>query len=260
MIETFSVGGVLGAGFRIYFRNFIAFTLIAAIIYIPLMAFQWYGMQHLGSGSGSSAWIERALQMGLNAFVSGTLTFGVVKELQGQRASIGACIVTGFSRLVPVAVVAFLVLICEMIVPAIAVGMGIAMQSVGGVLFLMLLSFIPAIIIACMLYVATPAAVLEKPGVFGALRRSRELTQGYKGAIFGVLFLLGLFAFGIGLILATALDVTKSLHNMQTFIYVTMGINVVFGAIGACVQAVAYYTLRVEKEGANVNELASVFE
>ena len=55
----------------------------------------------------------------------------------------------------------------------------------------------PGVIVFCMLYVATQAAVLERPGVRGALRRSRELTRGHRFEMFGLVFILGLLSLGV---------------------------------------------------------------
>ena len=120
----------------------------------------------------------------LNILVSAALTYGVVMELQGKRASIGACVSTGLVRFFP----------------ALGVGLLTILAVVGGCLLLV----IPGIMVACALYIAMPISVIEKPGVMGALRRSRELTTGYKAQIFGLMFLLGLMAFGATLIMGVA--------------------------------------------------------
>ena len=93
-------------------------------------------------------------------------------ELQGQHASIGACISTGIVRLLPVLGVAILQML------AIA----------GGFIAII----IPGLIVYCMLYVATQASVLERPGIVGALKRSRELTDGHKMEIFGIVVVMWL--------------------------------------------------------------------
>jgi len=229
-------------GFRVYFRNIIAFTLITALLYVPIILFTMWYLNRAASfdlaGFAKFSLVLVAMNMVLNSFVSATLTYGVVKELQGQRASIGQCIVVGFKRMLPV--------------------MGVAIVSALAIMGGFILLIIPGFIVLCMLYVATPASVIEAPGVFGALRRSRELTNGHKGSIFGLVFLLGLMSWGVNKIHEAAMPVTA--ENFKAFMYVNTGISIVFAALGACVSAVAYYALRAEKEGTSANELASVFE
>jgi hypothetical protein len=243
MNEQFGVGSVLSTAFRVYFRNIIAFTLITALLYIPVILFTTWFLSRSADSFDMASLAKfglgmAGLNMVLNSFVSATLTYGVVKELQGQRASIGQCIVVGFKRMLPVFGVA--------IVSALAL--------IGGFILLV----IPGFIVMCMLYVATPASVIEAPGVFGALRRSRDLTAGHKGSIFGLVFLLGLIGWGVNKIHEVAMPVT--LANFKSYMYINTGIQIVLAALGACVAAVAYYALRAEKEGTSANELAAVFE
>jgi hypothetical protein len=228
--------------FRVYARNFIAFTLITAVLYIPLIAWMLHAsssrIETLNDALKQLA-VVGGLSLFLNSFVTATLTFGVVKDLQGQRASIGACISTGFKRMLP----------------ALGVGLLAGLAMVGG--FVLLL--IPGFIVMCMLYVSTPASVIEKPGVLGALRRSRDLTSGHKGGVFGILFMLWLIGWGISKIEAAAFTPT-SVEDFRLSMYITMGIQVILGTLSSVVAAVAYYALRAEKEGTSANELAAVFE
>jgi hypothetical protein len=230
-------------GFRVYFRNIIAFTLITALLYVPIILFTtWYLSRPIDTFNVASlakfTLAMSAMNMVLSSFVSATLTYGVIKELQGQRASIGACIVVGFKRMFPV--------------------LGVAIVSALAIMGGFILLIIPGFIVLCMLYVATPASVIEAPGVFGALRRSRELTNGHKGSIFGLVFLLGLMSWGVNKIHDAAS--TPTYETLKSYMYINTAIQIVFAALGACIAAVAYYALRAEKEGTSANELAAVFE
>lgn len=262
MNEQFGVGSVLGMGFRVYGRNIIAFTLITALLYVPLGVYSWWLTQRMIDGHvTASSVLQNAGIMGimtlfLNAFVSATLTYGVVKDLQGERASIGKCISVGFSRMIPVFGVALMSGLAIIAIPFLIGLLMYSLRSAEGLIILLALSFIPTIIIYCMLYVATPASVIEKPGVFGALSRSKELTSGNKGAIFGILFMLGLIGFGVDKIEEAAFGNS----SLKALMFIELGTKIVLGAIGSCVAAVAYYSLRATKEGTSANELASVFE
>lgn len=242
MNENFSVGTVLGRGIGTYFKNIIPFTLIVAVVYLPMIIWTYVVFSNNSlTIEQIQSWTlkEYVFKLVLSSFAVATLTFGVVKELQGERASIGTCIANGISRSLP----------------ALGVGLMTALAVVGGAILLV----VPGIIAACMLYVAMPASVIEKPGVFGALRRSRELTDGYKGSIFGVLFLFGLANWVAGQIVVHVMAPT-TLPQLRTLAIVIVAIDVVLAGIGACVAAVAYYLLRAEKEGTSAHELASVFE
>jgi hypothetical protein len=240
MNTTFGIGNVLGTGFRIWAKNFIPFMVITALIYSPVLLWNFSALQ-----SSSLAELVRTFQYSsgimalLNIMVSAALTYGVVMELQGQRASVGACIGTGLTRFFPVLGVAILAAIC--------VGLGT------------LLLVIPGIIVFCMLYVSTQAAVLERPGVMGALSRSRELTRGHKMEIFGLLFILGLLSVGLQLVVGRITMPTDGEH-FGRYIMSLLVEQMVVGSISAVMASVAYYFLRAEKEGTSASELAAIFD
>ncbi|MHC4224040.1 MAG: hypothetical protein ACYSUN_08625, partial [Planctomycetota bacterium] len=118
--------------------------------------------------------------------------------------------------------------------------------------FMMLV--IPGIIFTCMLYVAIPVAVVEKPGVFASLKRSAELTNGNKGSIFGIALVLG-FLQQIG---QTIVD--KATPEETWAIWVVLAVSFAFGALQSVAMGVSYYRLRESKEGVSIDELVKVFE
>lgn len=251
-MNEFSVGRVLGTGFRIWFKNLIPFLLITLLIYVPLIL---WGYSIVHAEQELDLWLKgfdrfSKLTLGLipllNILVSAALTYGVVMELQGQHASIGACIATGIRRFFPVLGVALLTMICV----------------IGGTIALV----IPGIIVACMLYVTTQVAVLEGPGVMASLSRSRELTRGHRGQIFGVLLLLGILGWVVTKIIETTMLDPASItpdnvfSKLRMYMYVELARSVVIGSLGSVFAAVAYYFLRSEKEGTSAAELANVFE
>jgi len=252
MNTTFGIGNVLGTGIRIWVKNFAPFMLITALIYSPLWI--WgittvHGEMTIEKllAAARVEQFQALLVLLLNVFVSAALTYGVVMELRGQRASLGACIATGLGRFFPALGSAMLSALCIL----------------GGSLLI-----IPGIILMCMLYVTTPAAVLERPGVLGALKRSRELTHGHKFEIFGLCFIMLLAAFALGKLVQTMtlphlterayLD--ETMRNFPTYMYVNLVLQMVLGSLNAAMAAVAYYFLRSEKEGTSADELAQIFD
>jgi hypothetical protein len=253
MKTTFGIGNVLGTGLRIWVRNFAPFMLITALIYSPL----WIWCTSTLRGEMTSDKLEAAttilqLEAGfgllLEVFVAAALTYGVVMDLRGQRASLAACISTGLARFFPALGAALLSMLC------------IAGASV--------LLLVPGIIVGCMLYVTTPAAVLERPSVTGALRRSRKLTDGHKFEIFGLMVILVLASLAAGKIVQ---DVTlphldepgyaaETMRDFPTYVYVHILLQMVLSSLGAAMQGVAYYFLRAEKEGTTADELARIFD
>lgn len=270
MENRFSIGSVLGNGFRIWFKNLIPFLIITMLIYAPLLI--WgitlvQGEPELfshGQKLDTFAKASLAIVPLSNIFVAAALTYGVVMELQGSHASVGACIATGLVRFFPVLGVAILFVLVVggsafvIMLPAFAVG--------GGAFILVIPALIVAAILYSMLYVATPVAVLERAGIVGALKRSRELTNFKKMEIFGLWLILALMNWGVTKVVeSTMLDPSsftpENIYGViRRYMYVDLARAIIVGSIGSVMTAVAYFQLRNEKEGTSADELAAVFE
>jgi hypothetical protein len=243
MNTTFGVGNVLATGFRVWARNFVPFLLITALIYAPALIWETSAIPDtLTRASIRDAFVvvryATTLLILLNVLVSAALTYGVVMELQGQRASIGACIATGLTRFVPALGVAFLTCLCV----------------AGGVVLLV----VGSIVLYCMLYVSVQCSVLERPGVLGALKRSRALTEGHRFEIFGLLLILVLINYG--LTKAVESVTLSNLRSLAAYVYANLAQQMLIGSLGAVMASVTYFFLRAEKEGTSATELAAVFD
>jgi hypothetical protein len=112
---------------------------------------------------------------------------------------------------------------------------------VGFVTVLGFLFFIvPGIVLACALFVAIPAAVVEGKGAGDAMARSRLITQGHKLRIFVLMLLVGL---GAGFIGGTAGLVgafaSETVGTMMEWL-----VNALFTPVWAVLTTVAYWRLR----------------
>jgi hypothetical protein len=250
-MKRFSLGRVLGTGFRVWLRNLVPFLLITTIIYAPFLIWALSIVHGDATIQTRSADLERLASASvvlvplLNILVSSGLVYGVVMELKGEHASLFRCLGTGLARFFPVLGVALLTML------AVA----------GGLIFLI----VPGLIVLCMLYVSTEVAVLERPGLIGALSRSRELTAGHRWEIFAILFLLGFMNFVLSkvietLMLNTQLSATTFHEFVRRYVYIDLGRAVLMGSLSAVMASSAYYHLRLEKEGTSADELSRVFE
>jgi hypothetical protein len=250
MHDRFTIGGVLGTGFSVWLKNLLPFTFIAALIFSPAIIWGVYIVQHpIEHLETLKRWDLYFALMAilLNAAASAALTYGVVMQLNGTKASIGACIGKGFSRLIPVLFVVLLSTLCVL----------------GG----MILLIIPGIIFSLMLYVATPVAVIEKPGIVASLKRSRELTYGHKAEIFAIVLLIGLASGVISYLMMSMAGAKGGFGKPDpesllkpSIMYVKLGAQIVSSSLGAVMTSVSYVLLRREKEGTSTDALAAVFE
>lgn len=253
---SFSVGDVLGKGFATYFKNLPAFLVMAVIVYSPMLL---YGAIAKGPLDVSSVeeWQTQAFVflavmilggMVLSLVMSAAVTYAVVEELNGRHAPIGKSIAVGLRRMLPALAVGILSGLC------------IALGTV--------LLIIPGLIVMCMLYVAVPASVVESPGIGGALSRSAFLTKGHRWGIFGIIIIVGILSAAINFVLESALVDKTSIGDTEvinpgdwkTYVFVNIGVQIVIGALGAVIAATAYVSLRNDKDGVGVGELARVFD
>jgi hypothetical protein len=120
-----------------------------------------------------------------------------------------------------------------------------------------MLIVVPGIIAAVMLWVAIPVAVVERPGVIASLKRSADLTKGFRWTIFGILFAIGLVLIVITMILSFALLSAAGFTVYSIGVWV---LQALFGAFSATAAAVGYYFLRATKEGVDIADIAKVFD
>lgn len=235
---AFSVGGVVGRAFSVWFRNFAAFSLVTLVVYLPVFALTALAPANAGQG-----WeLSNNLLSVLAGFVAeGALTYGVLQSLDGGRVGIGALFRTGFRKVGWVFLVSF------------AVGLWVILGT--------LLLVVPGIIWYCGLFAAIPAVVVEADlGVSGALARSRSLTAGHRWGIFAVILVALVVSVAItgggGALVAL---VAGALPPPIPALLVT-ALTALGGSFWACAPAVAYHDLRVAKEGVATADLVKVFE
>ena len=123
--------------------------------------------------------------------------------------------------------------------------------------------FIPGIVLFCGLLLAFPSMVLE-PGhsPTGALSRSWSLTRGARWRILGLLVTIGLLLYVplIGLGAVATLVVPRGTASSMATLAVVGVVQMLIYPLFYCVLTVAYYDLRVRKEGFDLEVLASTLQ
>jgi hypothetical protein len=130
-----------------------------------------------------------------------------------------------------------------------------------------LLFVVPGVILYLVWFVATPACVVERLGVFRSMGRSAELTKGHCWSIFGLQLVILISAMIVGSIAsavapailgaagASALAASTALGQIVSLVW-----GAIWTAFYAIVMAVTYHDLRVAKEGVDTEQIAAVFE
>ena len=235
-------GEILSRALSVWARNVAPFTVLAGIVYSPLIVVATIA---LGSGLDPVAftWFQRLdgiVSLVLSMILTGSLSYAVFEELSGRHATAAESLRVGLRRLAPV----------------LATGL-----TVGVLVFLGLVALIvPGLILLCMLWLAVPVAVVERVGAIEAMRRSRDLTEGARMQIFGIILAVGVVQTVIAAVLVLVfIGGEPTPDTVGIWLLISAGVALVFGSIQAVANVVAYHHIRRVKEGVDVEELAAVF-
>ena len=146
---------------------------------------------------------------------------------------------------------------------------GLAILLGLGVGFATLLLVVPGIILYIVWSVAAPALVAESCGVFGAFRRSAELTRGARWNVFAVQLVVLLIYYSIaaiaGVVLVTAFGGVQGLVAARVAgpsvlaIVLSGAFNTLSITLSSAVQTALYVELRNWKDGPAADALNDIF-
>lgn len=253
------IGRVISRTFSVIGGNFaVLFGLSMLLVGIPTAVVN-YGVEQIlyptayGQDPASAAVTLNLYRFGAavilwlpSYILLGAVTHCAVVFLNGSRASIGECLGTGLSRMLPL--------------------LGFGLLSSFGIGFFTLLLIIPGLMAATRWAVGGPAVVVEKAGATDAFERSRELTRGNRWLVFWLIVIWIVAAVAIELGVSSALGYvitgTDSLGSWTIWAY--YGISSLYAVLSSMIGSVGaaslYTELRTLKEGATSEELAKVFE
>jgi hypothetical protein len=113
-----------------------------------------------------------------------------------------------------------------------------------GIVVGFILIIVPGLILITIWSVAAPVVVLERPGVFAALRRSRELVRGNGWQVFGVILVLYILVGAVSILIEGLAESAGS--------GVGIVVRVIVGVLTAPLSALAASVLYFELRGARV--------
>ena len=240
------MGNVLSRSFSIWGKNFVPFFLMTGVVQSPVLALTVYmatiNQEEMAQDLTQTGILVGALVIAALLFAplaTASVTYGVLQQLRGRHASVSDCFRVGMSR-------------------ALAV-LGVAIVAGFVTAFGYLLCCVPGLFFATAYFVAAPAAVVERKGVFGSLSRSWQLTEGARWPVFGLIFVLG----AIGAVIQQMVKLpADALEGGAAIVLAVVSalISVATSSLNAVTGAVTYHDLRTEKEGANSQDLAAVFD
>ncbi len=239
VITDINIGGILRRGMEVLGRNFATFgTLSALFMLLPFVSglMMEFGFEFDGGNVSVVAIGALVLLWILLYFLLfATLTHGTICYLRGTPARIRESLSWALGVLFPVTGITIIA----------TIGAGF------GAMFLL----IPGLVLMTMWWVAVPAAVVERTGVIESLRRSVDLTRGYRWKVFGVIAVIWLGQIALDQLTNVVLAAAPIFSAVVSF-FITVTITAYF----AVVTAVCYHDLRVLKDGVGIHDIAQVFD
>ncbi len=251
-LRPLSVGEILDVSFSLYRRHFGPLVMVALICSgLPFLLSVF-----LESAGGILAnpiltLVYYAFFMVMSSLATAATVYIVSESYLGRPLGAGAAL----ARSVPLLV---RLIICSLLV-ALVVGIGLV------------LLLIPGIILVCGLLLSFPALVLEPDSTpTGAMARSWALTRGSRWRMFGLILTMVILFYvpfaalgGVAALLLPRADIGAGelARGIGLTTVVVAGVVQLFVyPLFYCVITVAYYDLRVRKEGFDLEVLASTLQ
>jgi hypothetical protein len=249
----FEIGKVFGTTFSVIGRNIGLWVGLAVIFSgIPTLVLQfliWNSFNGVAAtdpsmlpANPSMAWntvlfglIGGLTTIVLAALLQSALIRATIEDLNGRQPSIGDCISTAISVLLP------------------AIGMSLLAGI--GIMIGFVLLVVPGIVLALRWCIAVPALVQERQGVLGSMGRSAALTKGSRWALLGLFLILVVAALAIQWVFGMVALLLGSTLGVVVGALVQSILSMVFSTA----TAVSYVELRQVKEGTSVQDLAEIF-
>ena len=241
------LGRVIQDLFGVLGRNFVTFLILALILVgLPGLLSGYMQMSFLRQGH---LFDWRASAIGLvgalgGLILQGTIIYGTVTDMNGKRASLGACLSVGLGSFLPI------------------LGIGI-MFYIALVLGLILL-IVPGLMLLVAWCVCVPVYVAEKPGLIESFGRSAELTRGNRWRIFALCILYFVVLLILEAVLgvfgtASRLAAGGSIPALQA-LAITPVLAVASSMVATVGGAVLYVELRRVRDGVGPAGLAAIFD
>lgn len=247
ILRPLTLGELLDTAFGLYRRLFVPLLIVTVVTRAVPIAIEVY----VDTAGGMFtvpvlSLVNVLLSAVLGAMAAGASTFVVSENCLGHSITAGQAL----RRTLPY--------VWPLMVLAVA---GSLLVIVGLLVFI-----VPGLILIAGLALGTPALVLEELSGIEAMGRSWNLTQGYRRKVFGAILAVGLIlilpGFALGAYAAVALrgaNLEGGTGNMALYLglsLLTYGLSTLIYPLLYCVLTVAYYDLRVRKEGFDLEVLA----
>jgi hypothetical protein len=279
--RDFELSTVISRGFEVIGRNFALFIGMAVLIVgiptflVTLWQFTAMGMgMNMGLGGFSSpgfmtqyfltVGVSLLVNLVVNAILSAGITRATAVSLSGGTPSFAESVSIGLRLFLPLIVIAIVMTLSMIVIGVVLVVPVAFLAGMSGLFPLVFVGAIAAGVVITMIYTAwsvtVQSYVQERIGIFASFGRSGELTRGVRWKIFGIILIVSIGMWILGIAVAAVLMAMQSLATMVWFSALA---NTITGTLGSMVmvamQTSIYVELRDVKEGVAPNELEAIF-
>ncbi len=235
--REFRFGSALRRAFGIYSRNAVSFSIVGMFAYLPVAAITLYSRTF--SPNERALWDAGGLlfYLLLQPIVTAVILHAAFQDMRGRPARLGESVQRGLQRVFPL--------------------IGVTVLTMLGVILGTLLLIIPGVILWIRWYLAAAVCVVEQKGPLGSLDRSTELTKGNRWKLFAAVLITLIVGAAVEGLIALLFDFPITSVVVVAVDGVWQGIGAGFGSV---LTVVFYHDLRVLKEGADIESIASVFD
>jgi hypothetical protein len=262
--REFYAGRVVRKTCRIFSRNAFPFSLIGVIPWLAFLLATYWHLLPLGRVDWLMAlWFGGAalLYFLLQLITVAAILPAAFQDMRGRPVRLGESIARGLRRFFPL--IGGGILVSLGIVLGLVVFGFVLLVRPALILFTwwyvpgFVLLVVPGFILVTRWYVFAPVCIVEQKGALCSMKRSAELTKGNRWKLFAITIILAL-----GGILIGELNELTSAIQMPAF--AEFAVRAVFEgawfAFSNIMSVVIYYDLRVAREGAGIESIASVFD
>ena len=231
----FRVGRVFSRTLSLLSRNFPVYFAVAAVAALPSIFVET--KLSVENAAYSAPLLAVFTMLVLGPLSQAIMLHTAFQDMSGRRINLSESVRAALGRWLP------------LIGLSICIGIGVFCGAI--------LLIVPGVVLLMMWYVANPACIVERLGVFASMARSRELTKGHRWPIFGMWVLIAIASGVISAVLNSVLGMTGS---SGLVISGTLAWTALAGAFAAVFAIVTYHDLRVAKEGVNTRHIVAVFD
>ncbi len=235
--REFRVGRTLSRAIGVFMRNALPFTFVAFAAWLPVGLIYYDTLDLPARERELSQSFAELFDALFQVIALAAITHATFQDLHGRPVRIWESAKRGLMRFLP--------LTGAFIVFSLGAGLGLVLLIVPGLLLLV------------RWYVFAPVCVVEWRGPLGSLKRSAALTEGYRWKLFAILVIINLAA-GAAIGLASA--ALASLLPPVPALFLLGLWQAPWSAFNDLLSVVIYHDLRVAKEGADIESIASVFD